>query len=69
MIHWSRKKFWFNTSEICRMSDNGLRFERFYASPICSPTRAAVLTGRCADRTGVIDQGEALRLQERSTTI
>lgn len=69
VIHWSRKKFWFNTSEICRMSDNGLRFERFYASPICSPTRAAVLTGRCADRTGVIDQGEALRLQERSTTI
>jgi arylsulfatase A-like enzyme len=44
-----------------------LRFERFYAgSPVCSPTRASVLTGRANDRTGVLSHGYALRLQERT---
>ena len=49
------------------MAANGLRFERFYAGgPVCSPTRAAVLTGRSPDRTGVLQHGYALRLQEKT---
>ena len=33
----------------------GLRFDRFYAAaPVCSPTRASVMTGRDYYRTGVI---------------
>ena len=55
------------TPHLVAMASNGLRFERFYATPICSPTRASILTGRAADRTGVHDQGVPLRLQERST--
>ena len=36
------------------MIANGLRMERFYAaSPVCSPTRAAVLTGQHPSRVGV----------------
>ncbi|QDS88192.1 Arylsulfatase precursor [Rosistilla ulvae] len=46
----------------------GLRFDRFYAAaPVCSPTRASVLTGRHPNRSGVFQWGFPLRPQE--TTI
>ena len=35
------------TPNLDAMAANGLRFDRFYAgAPVCSPTRASVLTGR-----------------------
>jgi arylsulfatase A-like enzyme len=55
------------TPHLDAMAAAGLRFERFYAGgPVCSPTRAAVLTGRSHDRTGVLQHGYALRLQEKT---
>ncbi len=55
------------TPNLDAMAANGLRFDRFYAaSPVCSPTRASVLTGRVPDRAGVRSHGYALRLQERT---
>ncbi|MCO8124929.1 sulfatase-like hydrolase/transferase [Stieleria sp. TO1_6] len=55
------------TPNLDAMSKAGLRFNRFYAgAPVCSPTRAAVLTGRCCYRTGVPEHGYALRHQEIS---
>ncbi|MFT5468828.1 MAG: arylsulfatase A-like enzyme [Verrucomicrobiales bacterium] len=43
----------------------GLRFDRFYAAaPVCSPTRASVLTGRHPNRMGVFKWGNTLRPQE-----
>jgi arylsulfatase A-like enzyme len=49
------------------MAANGLRFDRFYAGgPVCSPTRATVLTGRTHDRTGVQNHGFPLRMQEKT---
>lgn len=55
------------TPHLDAMAKNGLRFERFYAgNPVCSPTRAALLTGRTNDRTGVLSHGYALRLQEKT---
>ena len=55
------------TPNLDKMAANGLRFDRFYAGgPVCSPTRATVLTGRTHDRTGVFDHGYALRLQEKT---
>ncbi|TWT78791.1 Choline-sulfatase [Planctomycetes bacterium CA13] len=55
------------TPHLDEMAAGGLRFDRFYAgAPVCSPTRASVLTGRTNDRTGVPSHGHALRLQERT---
>jgi arylsulfatase A-like enzyme len=53
------------TPHLDAMSQAGLRFDRFYAgAPVCSPTRAAVLTGRSCYRVGVPEHGYALRHQE-----
>jgi arylsulfatase A-like enzyme len=37
-----------------RFAAEGVEFENFYVSPVCAPTRAALLTGRHHYRTGVI---------------
>src|SRR5690606_35491207 len=43
----------------------GLRFDRFYAAaPVCSPTRASVMTGRHPNRMGVFKWGHPIRPQE-----
>ena len=55
------------TPNLDEMAKVGLCFKRFYAGgPVCSPTRATVLTGRTHDRTGVFNHGYALRLQEKT---
>ena len=42
------------TPHIDRLVSSGVRFDRFYANcPVCSPTRAALLTGRYPDLVGV----------------
>lgn len=43
----------FNTENIDKLSSKGLRFDRFYASPTCSPSRASLLTGRYPVNTGI----------------
>jgi len=58
------------TPNLDAMAENGLRFDRFYAAaPVCSPTRASILTGRTNDRTGVMDHGYALRKQEKTIAV
>ncbi len=55
------------TPNLDAMAANGLRFNRFYAAgPVCSPTRASVLTGRTHVRTGVPTHGHNLCLQEKT---
>ena len=42
------------TPNIDRLVSQGMRLDNFYAnSPVCSPTRAALLTGRYPDMVGV----------------
>ena len=36
-----------------RIAAEGVRFDRFFVSPVCAPTRASLLTGRYHIRTGV----------------
>lgn len=58
------------TPNLDAMAANGLRFDRFYAGgPVCSPTRATVLTGRTHDRSGVQNHGFALRKQEKTLAV
>jgi len=55
------------TPHLDAMSKAGIRFDRFYAAgPVCSPTRASVLTGRTHNRTGVPSHGHNLCLQEKT---
>lgn len=37
------------------IAKDGVQFSRFYVSPVCSPTRASLMTGRYNYRTGVVD--------------
>ncbi len=41
------------TPAINRLAAESVSFDRFYVSPVCAPTRAALLTGRYYLRTGV----------------
>ena len=43
------------TPNLDRLAREGVRFSRFYCSPVCTPTRAALMTGRYPQRTGAID--------------
>jgi arylsulfatase A-like enzyme len=53
------------TPHFDRMAAEALRFDRFHAAaPVCSPTRASVMTGRHPNRMGVFKWGNTLRPQE-----
>lgn len=41
------------TPNIDRLAKEGMRLERFYVTPFCSPTRAALMTGRDPIKLGV----------------
>ena len=41
------------TPNIDRLAERGTTFDRFYVCPVCSPTRAELLTGRYHTRSGV----------------
>lgn len=56
-----------NTPNIDELAQKSAQFSRFYVSPVCSPTRAEILTGRYHPRGGVYDTsagGERLDLDE-----
>ena len=53
------------TPNLDEMSRHGIVFNRFYAAaPVCSPTRASVLTGRHPFRGNVPNHGHYLRPDE-----
>lgn len=57
------------TPNIDSLARDGALFERFYVSPVCSPTRAEFLTGRYHPRSGVrgvTSGGERLNLDEQT---
>ena len=41
------------TPQLDALAARGMRFDAAYAEPMCSPTRAALLTGRLPHRTGI----------------
>ena len=57
------------TPHIDSLARDGAMFERFFACPVCSPTRAEFLTGRYHPRGGVFNVttgGERLDLDEKT---
>ena len=45
---------WIETPHLDQLAREGMRFTNFYASgPVCSPTRAGLLTGRYQQRAGI----------------
>jgi arylsulfatase A-like enzyme len=42
-----------HTPHLNALAQNGVRFTNAYANPVCGPTRAALMTGRHAFRTGL----------------
>jgi arylsulfatase A-like enzyme len=46
----------YETPNLDRLAKDGMRFTRAYAAcPVCSPTRAALMTGKYPPRTGITD--------------
>ena len=41
------------TPNMDRLADGGLRYSNFHSTPTCSPSRAALLTGRESHRVGM----------------
>ena len=58
-----------STPHIDKLARTGTRFDRFFVSPVCSPTRAEILTGRHHVRGGVYSTsrgGERLDIDEET---
>ena len=56
-----------NTPALDAMAGSGFVFDRFYAgAPVCSPTRASVMTGRTPIRTKVTNHGRYMRPHEQT---
>lgn len=43
------------TPNIDALAEKSVRFERFFVSPVCAPTRSSLMTGRHSLRTGIHD--------------
>ena len=43
------------TPNMDRVAREGVRYDQFHVNPVCSPTRASLMTGRHYYRTGVVD--------------
>jgi len=56
-----------HTPVLDEMAKNGVRMDRFYsASPVCSPTRGSIITGRHPNRYGTFTPGFSIRPEEIS---
>jgi hypothetical protein len=63
---------WTKTPNINALASKGVRLNRYYTNPICSPSRATIMTGRYTIRTGIQHScysaaaGTGLPLNERT---
>ena len=57
------------TPNLDLLATNSMRFNNFYVSPVCAPTRSSLLTGRYSLRTGVTDtyNGGAMMSNDETT--
>ena len=55
-----------NMPHLETLMNSGVRFENVWSNPVCTPTRATILTGRYGLRTNVINVGDVLSTNETS---
>jgi len=53
-----------DTPTLDRLGMESARFDRFYVSPLCAPTRASILTGRYHLRTGTVSVSNGLETMD-----
>ncbi|MEI6236652.1 MAG: sulfatase-like hydrolase/transferase, partial [Planctomycetota bacterium] len=59
----------YKTPNIDSLAKTGIRFNHFYTAPLCGPSRAMILTGRYAFRSGAVTQdacGSIIRTGEKA---
>ncbi|MGD8376006.1 MAG: sulfatase-like hydrolase/transferase [Acidobacteriota bacterium] len=57
------------TPRIDRIAETGIRFTNAWSNPLCSPTRATLMTGRYGFRTGVVRNANLTELGNEELTI
>ena len=57
------------TPNIDQLAKNGLRFNHAYTAPLCGPSRALILTGRYAFRTGAVNQDNVAKIKPSEETL
>lgn len=62
------KTSFYETPNIERLAARGMTFSRAYASPICSPTRASIMTGQNPARHGMTAPAAHLEIERFSAT-
>ena len=53
-----------NTPNFSALANNGVIFDNLWVSPTCSPTRAALISGKYGHETNVLSPGDPLPAQE-----
>ena len=57
----------FTTPNLDKLAQEGARFDNAYASPVCTPTRAMILTGLYPNRTGILERMDSPAIRESPT--
>ena len=58
-----------STPRLDQMAREGARFENAFATPVCSPTRAMILTGLHPNRTGILERLDSPLDAERNNRL
>jgi arylsulfatase A-like enzyme len=58
-----------NMPHLEKLADNGITFDNFWAFPLCSPTRASILTGKYGVKTGVLNASNASTIKVEEITL
>ena len=58
----------FTAPHLDKMAEEGARFDNAYSTPVCSPTRAMILTGLYPSRTGILERMDSPADREKLLT-